>query len=179
MLAVASALCLFEVAVLAAWGTLAAGVLTTLFSVGGVLGGLVYGRRQWRGDLARRPLVLAACSAVCYAIPALLYSAPAAGVALLLAGACTDVLLITSYQLVDRLVPEGSRTEAGAWVNTAYNLGAAMGAAIGGVLIDRSGSPAALTAAAGLLGVCTLICAPLARRRHAAEAKTATSPEPA
>lgn len=182
VLAVAGALCLLEVAVLAAWGTLVAGVLTTLFSVGGVLGGLVYGRRHWRGSLARRPLVLSACSAVCYALPALLYSAPAAGVALLLAGACTDVLLITAYQLVDRLVPEGSRTEAGAWINTAYNLGAALGTAVGGVLIDRCGSPAALAVAAGLLGVCTLICVPLALRSHATDAPggpALSRPEPA
>ncbi|MFI1628155.1 MFS transporter [Streptomyces noursei] len=180
-LAVAGALSLFEVAILAAWGTLAAGVLTTLFSVGGVLGGLVYGRRHWRGALARRPLVLAASATVCYALPAVVYSAPAAGIALLLAGACTDVLLITAYQRVDRLVPEGSRTEAGAWINTAYNLGAAMGTAVGGVLVDRSGSPAAFAVTVGLLGVCTLICTPLTLRRHATNASAdpaQTQPEP-
>ncbi|WP_225833607.1 MFS transporter [Streptomyces sp. NK08204] len=181
VLAVAGALCLFEVAVLAAWGTLVAGVLTTLFSVGGVLGGLVYGRRRWRGALARRPVVLAACSTVCYALPALVCSAPAAGIALLLTGACTDVLLITAYQLVDRLVPHGSRTEAGAWINTAYNLGAAMGTAAGGVLVDRFGSPAAFAVTAGLLGVCTSIGAPLTRRRHATDAAgeaALSQPEP-
>ncbi|MFI1198580.1 MFS transporter [Streptomyces sp. NPDC020883] len=176
VLAVAAALSLFEVAVLAAWGTLVAGVLTTLFSVGGVLGGLVYGRRHWRGALAHRPLILAASCTVCYALPALVCSAPAAGVALLLAGACTDVLLITAYQRVDRLVPEGSRTEAGAWINTAYNLGAAMGTAVGGALVDHSGSPAAFAVTSGLLGICTLICAPLTLRRHAPDAAEESAP---
>ena len=170
VLVAAAALCLVEVAVLAAWGTLTAGIITTLFSAGGVLGGLVYGRRHWRGALARRPLVPAACSGLCYALPAFVYAPPAAGVALLLAGACTDVLLIMAYQRVATLVPEGAHTEAGAWINTAYNLGAAMGAAGGGVLVDRSGPPAAFAVTAGLLGVCTLLCAPSLLRAQAAEA---------
>ncbi|WP_217698383.1 MFS transporter, partial [Streptacidiphilus griseoplanus] len=83
----AAALSLAEIAVVAAWGAVTAGVLTTLFSVGGVLGGLVYGRRRWRAALAHRPLALAAASALCYALPVLVYTAPAAGTALLLAGA--------------------------------------------------------------------------------------------
>ncbi|MFE7314353.1 MFS transporter [Streptomyces sp. NPDC057555] len=160
VLAAATALSLCEVALLAAWGTLTAGVLTTLFSIGGVLGGLLYGRRHWHTDLTRRPLVPAAFAPLCYLLPAVAYAPPAAGIALLLAGACTDVLLITAYQLVDRLVPEGARTEAGAWINTAYNLGAALGTAAGGVLIDRSGPPAAFTVTAGLLAACALLCAP-------------------
>ncbi|WP_441249164.1 MFS transporter [Kitasatospora sp. McL0602] len=149
--AAAAALAGTEIAALAAWGKVTAGVLATLFSVGGVLGGLLYGRRSWPGPLTRRPLVLAAACAACYALPALLPVAPAAGVALLLAGACTDVLLITAYQLVDRLVPEGSRTEAGAWVNTAYNLGAALGAAAGGAVTDRSGPTTAFAGTALVL----------------------------
>ncbi|MBC3841004.1 hypothetical protein GXW82_14115 [Streptacidiphilus sp. 4-A2] len=76
-----AALSLFEIAVVAAWGTVAAGVLTTLFSAGGVLGGLLYGRYRWRGALRRRPVVLTAVSALGYAVPALVYAAPAAGVA--------------------------------------------------------------------------------------------------
>ncbi|MER5866339.1 MFS transporter [Kitasatospora sp. NPDC002040] len=159
VLGAAAALSLCEIAIVAAWGTVTAGVLTTLFSVGGVLGGLAYGRREWPGSLARRPLVPAAAGAACYALPALLYAAPAAGVALLLAGACTDILLITAYQLVDRLVPEGSRTEAGAWVNTAFNLGGALGAAAGGLLVERSGPSAAFAATALVLGACTLAAA--------------------
>ncbi|BDM74462.1 hypothetical protein HEK616_79490 (plasmid) [Streptomyces nigrescens] len=169
VLGIAAALSLCEIAIVAAWGTVAAGVLTTLFSAGGVLGGLVYGRRHWRGALAHRPLVLVAASALCYALPAMVYAAPAAGAALLLAGACADVLLITAYQLVDALVPEGSRTEAGAWLNTAYNLGAALGAAVGGVLVDRSGPPAAFAVTAASLGACALICALCTLRRRATD----------
>ena len=166
VLGIAAALSLFEIAVVAAWGTVAAGVLTMVFSVGGVLGGLVYGRYRWRTALERRPIALITVSACCFALPAVVYAAPAAGVALLLAGACADVLLITAYQLVEVLVPEGSRTEAGAWVNTAYNLGAALGAAVGGVLVDRTGPASAFTGTAGLLGCCAVVLALAALRRR-------------
>ncbi|WP_405016499.1 MFS transporter [Kitasatospora sp. NBC_00070] len=156
VLGAAAAFTVFEIAVVAAQGTVAAGVLTTLFAVGGVLGGLVYGGHRWRGPLRLRPVLLVAAAACCYAVPAL-GVLPATAVAALLAGACTDVLLITAYQLVEELVPEGARTEAGAWVNTAYNLGAALGAAAGGVLVDRAGPTTAFGGTAGLLAACAVV----------------------
>ncbi|TKA10720.1 MFS transporter [Actinacidiphila oryziradicis] len=174
------ALSLDEIAVVAAWGAGVAGPVMALFSVGGVLGGLAYGRRQWRATPGRRLLALAAFSSGCYALPALLYAVPGAGVALLLAGACTDALLITSYLLVDTLVPGGSRTEAGAWVNTAYNLGTALGAGGAGLLIDRPGPVAVFAAAAVPLGAATALGAlrrsPL--RRGGCEAAVLTGRQP-
>ncbi|MGH3167880.1 MAG: MFS transporter [Trebonia sp.] len=143
-----------EIAVVAAWGALTAGLLTALFPVGGVLGGLIYGRRQWRGGLAQRPYLLTAASAVCYALPALLFLPAAAGVALLAAGTCCDVLAITTYQLVSAHVAEDGQAEAGAWLNTAFNLGAAIGSAGGGVLAGLAGPRASFAVAAGL---CALI----------------------
>ncbi|AUG81478.1 hypothetical protein CFP65_6846 [Kitasatospora sp. MMS16-BH015] len=161
----AAGLALAEIGVVAAWGTVAAGVLAMCFSVGGVLGGLVYGRRRWSGRLAHRPLLLGAVGAVGYALPVLWYAPPAAAGALLLAGACCDVLLITAYQLVDARVPEGARTEAGAWMNTAYNLGAAAGGALGGLVVDRHGPPAAFLVTAVLIGGCVAVAGALVVRR--------------
>jgi MFS family permease len=46
---------------------------------------------------------------------------------------------------------------AGAWVNTAYNLGAALGTPLGGLLLDRSGPRPALAAAAAVAGACTAV----------------------
>ncbi|WP_371494768.1 MFS transporter [Kitasatospora sp. NBC_00374] len=122
-------------------------------TVGGGLGGLAYGRRGRRASPARRLWALAALAAGCYALPVLVPAVPGAVVALLLAGACTDTVLITSYLLVDALVPAGSRTEAGAWVNTAFNLGSALGSGAAGVLVDRCGPAAAFVAAAALPGL--------------------------
>ncbi|MBB4950651.1 putative MFS family arabinose efflux permease [Kitasatospora gansuensis] len=170
VLGTAAAFTVFEIAIVAARGTVTAGVLTTLFAVGGVLGGLVYGGYRWRGALRHRPVLLVAAAACCYAVPAL-DVLPATAAAALFAGACADVLLITAYQLVEELVPEGSRTEAGAWVNTAYNLGSAFGAAAGGVLVDRAGPTTAFGGTAGALACCAVVGAVLAlgtvRRRTA------------
>lgn len=167
--AIAAAVAACEIATVAAWGVLTAGVLTSLFPVGGVLGGLVYGRRQCRSPLNRRPLGLAATSAVCYTVPALAYVPAAAGMALLLAGACADILLITTYQMVNVLVSDSARAEAGAWLNTAYNLGAAMGTAAAGILVDQSGPRMSFAVIAGLTGCCTVISASHALRRRAVQ----------
>src|SRR5512146_3032706 len=148
-----------EIAVLAAWGTVTVGVLLALFPAGGVLGGLAYGRRDWRTPLARRPRMLTAASAACYALPALAFLPAMAGGTFLLAGACADILLIATYQLVDAAVPDSRRAEAGAWVNTAYNLGAAMGTAAGGALAAGLGPRVSLAVMAALAGACTLVTA--------------------
>jgi predicted MFS family arabinose efflux permease len=157
VLGAAAALALAEIAAVAAWGTPAAGVLTTLASVGGVLGGLLYGRSRPPGSLERRPLALGFGCALCYALPAAAYGLPGAGAGLLAAGACESVLLITMYELVAQLFAEGPSMAAGAWVNTAYNLGAALGTPLGGLLLDRSGPRPALAAAAAVAGACTAV----------------------
>ena len=146
-----------EIAVVAAWGTVTVGILLALFPVGGVLGGLAYGRRDWRAPLAGRPGIVTAASAACYALPALAFLPAVAGGTFLLAGACADILLIATYQLVDAAVPGGRRAEAGAWVNTAYNLGVAMGTAAGGVLAGGVGPRLSFAVMAALAGACALV----------------------
>jgi predicted MFS family arabinose efflux permease len=72
------------------------------------------------------------------------------------AGACADVLLIATYQLVDAGVPEARRAEAGAWVTTAYNLGAALGTAAGGALTAGLGPRMSFAVMAALAAACAL-----------------------
>ncbi|GJF32465.1 MFS transporter [Kitasatospora sp. NE20-6] len=157
VLAVAAAAALADIAIVAAWGAGTAGPLLALFSVGGAVGGLAYGRRTWRSGPGPRLLVLAAAAAGCYTLPVLVPSPAGAAVGLLLAGACTDALLVTGYLLVDVLVPAGSRTEAGAWVNTAWNLGGAFGSSAAGLLMDRAGAAAGFTAAGAVLGAAAVL----------------------
>jgi predicted MFS family arabinose efflux permease len=154
-----SALALAEVGVVAARGAAVAGPLTALCAVGGALGGLGYGRRQWRTTPRRRLLTLAALAAACYALPAAAPALPATAAGLLLAGACSDTLLITAYLQVDALVPPGSRTEASAWINTAFNLGSATGSATAGLLVSRYGPAPAFPVAAAALAALTVLAA--------------------
>jgi predicted MFS family arabinose efflux permease len=153
VLASAGALAVLEIAAVARWGAGPTGALLTVCSVGGAVGGLAYGRRTWRSSLGRRLALLAAAATACFALPALLPLVGVAAIACLGVGACQDALLITAYLLVDERVAEGSRVEAGAWVNTGYNLGAALGSAFAGVLLDRSGVGPVLAAAAALAGL--------------------------
>jgi predicted MFS family arabinose efflux permease len=180
--AVAGAPALDEIAIVAAWGAGVAGPLLALFSVGGAVGALAYGRRTWRAGPGPRLLVLAAAATGCYAVPVFVPSAAGAGIALVLAGACTDALLVTGYLLVDVLVPAGSRTEAGAWVNTAYNLGSALGSSAAGLLVDRAGAPAGFTAAAVTLGAAAALGAawrsPLRGRPGRPDAPRVVPPSP-
>ncbi|MEV8564945.1 hypothetical protein AB0436_05060 [Streptomyces sp. NPDC051322] len=111
---------------------------------------------RWRASLARRLTLIAAAGAACFALPALAPFIPVAAVALLGAGACGDTVLITSYLLVDSMVTGDTQMEAGAWVNTAYNLGVGAGSAVAGVVLDRSGAAAVFALAAGTAGAGTL-----------------------
>jgi predicted MFS family arabinose efflux permease len=156
VLGTGGALALAGITAVAAWGAGTAGALMALVSVGGVLGGLAYGRRRWSAPPGRRLLALSGAGAACYVLPALLYLVPAAGAGLLLAGACGDALLVTAYLLVDTLVADGSRTEANAWINTAYNLGVAAGTGAGGLLLDHAGPRAVLLTTAAFLAAVTL-----------------------
>jgi predicted MFS family arabinose efflux permease len=165
------ALAVEEIAAVCAWGAGVTGSLLALCSVGGVLGGLVYGRRTWRASPGRRLVALGVAGAACYALPALVTAVPSAAVALVCAGACGDALLITSYLLVDALAAQGSRTEAGAWVNTAYNLGVALGSGFAGLIVDRRGPGAVFAAAAAVAGVGAL--AAVARERRAVHSSPA------
>ncbi|WP_329179000.1 MFS transporter [Streptomyces sp. NBC_01477] len=164
------ALALAEVGIVAARGAAVAGPLMALCATGGAIGGLAYGRVQWRAAPHRRLLTLGALAAACYALPAAVSALPAVALGLLLAGACSDTLLITAYLQVDALVPAGFRTEASAWINTAANLGGALGSAAAGFLISRYGAAPAFPAAAAVLTALTALGALLPRRRAAVRA---------
>ncbi|MFG2425936.1 MFS transporter [Streptomyces sp. NPDC048448] len=155
----ACALAVEEIAAVPRWGAGTTGALLTLCSAGGVVGGLLYGRRIWRAAPSRRLLVLGATGTAALALLAAAPLLPVAAAALFALGACLDMLLITAYLLVDQLFPAGTRMEAGAWVNTAYNLGSSLGSALAGALLDRHGSGAAFTAAAAAAGFGVLAAA--------------------
>ncbi|MEV8530234.1 MFS transporter [Streptomyces sp. NPDC052000] len=141
-----------EIAAIATWGAGVTGSLLALCSIGGVLAGLAYGRRAWQASLARRLALIAAAGAVCFALPVLATFVPVAAVAVLCAGACEATVLITSYLLVDSMVVRDAHMEAGAWVNTAYNLGVAAGSAVAGMVLDRSGAGMVFALAAAMAG---------------------------
>jgi MFS family permease len=112
-----------------------AGVLLAAFSAGSIVGGLAYGARSWRSRLDVRLLgcviALAVLSFGPVAAPSIVVIAPA----LALAGAPLAATLTTAYLLAGELAPSGRGTEAFALLSLALNGGAAVGGALGGLLV--------------------------------------------
>ncbi|MEU6669879.1 MFS transporter [Streptomyces sp. NPDC046727] len=123
-------------------------------SAGSALGGLVNGAVRWRTTARAR---LGRCAAGLGLVLAPAGLAPGlwtlTGV-MALAGAFIAPALTTAYLLADETAPEGSRTQAGAWVNMAVNAGSSGGAIAAGSLIGRLPLPACFALAGG-----TVLCA--------------------
>jgi predicted MFS family arabinose efflux permease len=123
----------------------AAGVLLAAMAVATVAGSLLTGRLHWRGSAAWRVAGLTAALAGGVAVTATATSGLVLlGVALLIPGAVLGALLATAYVLADRLAPAGSGTRGFAWLVTANNGGLALGAAVAGGVVERSGPAAGL-----------------------------------
>lgn len=81
----------------------------------------------------------------------------ALGAMITLAGATIAPTVASLYSLVDSAAPAGTQTEAFSWLLTASLLGAALGAAAGGVLAQRAGATATFAFVAAAGGVTVLV----------------------
>lgn len=142
-------------------------------AAGSAFGGLVYGAVSWRVSAQRRLPALGAALALTLVAAGL---APNIVVLAVLAGAVglfVSPILTTVYVLADEFAPMNSRTQAGAWANTAFNAGNATGSATIGLLLGHLSlavcfAVAALPAALGtVLGI---------GRTSRLETKTTASP---
>ena len=143
-----------------------AGVVLGAYAVGSMAAGIVIGSRPPRSYALPRRLMLATVALVVVTIPLVfMRGILGIGVMVLLAGLAVSPVLITSFALVERIVPAQRLTEGLTWATSAIGLGVALSAALSGWLVDRGGSPAGFAvtaAAAGLtLGAATLGQRPL------------------
>jgi len=135
----------------------AAGYLFAGLSIGSVAGGLLWGRLSHRRAIAVQVGLLVAVMAAGQAAAAVVVGLPLLAVVLVLAGSAGSPVFTVSYLAADDLVSSSNRTEASTWVNTAYNVGLAGGAAAAGVAIDRVGADAALLGGAVVLAVTAVV----------------------
>jgi predicted MFS family arabinose efflux permease len=152
-------------AVVALAGQGAAGVPAALIAVGSIVGGLVYGRRRWRGTASGQAVVAVLGAAVAVAAGALVSAllVPVL-VAFLVAGLFVAPAVVASYLVADEAV--GAATaESTSWVTAAFNVGTAAGTLMAGLLVDRDGPGRALAALAGTTVALTLLAVALVRRR--------------
>lgn len=131
----------------------AAGWLLAAQALGSAAGGLWYGARAHRSPLARRFAVLFALFALGLAPLALAGSLPVLALILLVGGLALAPLAAVGFELVGRLAPAGTSTESYNWAITALVSGTALGAALGGAIVQASGERYGLLTAAGAAAV--------------------------
>ncbi len=132
-----------------------AGLFTAFWAIGSAIGGIIVGARAHSDPAAVRMGKIGIICGLGF-IPAafapnLWALAPLAAVA----GLAIAPFLSLLYSLTGELAPEGMVTEAFAWLNVAFPIGFALGAAISGVVADGPGARAAIVIAgvgAGLAG---------------------------
>lgn len=137
-------------------GGMVSSYLLSALGVGALLGGVVYGARQWPGHPENRLRLLVALLAVGY-VP-LAVTPGVVGMTLLagLSGVSLAPALACAFVVVDRHAPRGTVTEAFSWLVTTIGVGSAVGMTVVGPAVQRGG-PAAGFAVAGAGGVAALV----------------------
>ncbi|MGW1465088.1 MFS transporter [Streptomyces sp. NPDC002308] len=132
------------------------GWLMAALGLGALIGGAVYGARQWAGAPERRLRSLVALLALGY-LPLMLTPGVVAMTALAaLAGVFLAPAIACSFIVVDRHAPRGTVTEAFSWLVTTIGVGAAAGTAVAGPAVELGGTAWSF-AVAGAGGVAALI----------------------
>ena len=136
----------------------AAGPMLGLWASGSLLAGIAYGAIAWTAPAPRRFLVTVAA----FALGTVLIAAGtqlAGGHdrrALRRGGRANALTLITGNTLVPAVVPRNALTEAYTWLSVTLFAGIAVGSALAGALVDRSGPVGGLLAATAAAGCAVL-----------------------
>jgi len=136
------------------------GLVIACMAGGSGVAGLYYGTRSWRSGVAQRQLYHSLVFAV---LPLLFLAVVNVGVAAAIAfvvGLGIAPTLITTFGLVEQLVPPHSLTEGLSWPLTGLNIGYGIGSALVGGIADAHGARVAFTVtiAAGVLtGIVALV----------------------
>ncbi|MEU6758316.1 MFS transporter [Streptomyces sp. NPDC046685] len=118
------------------------GWLMAAVGLGALVGGVAYGARRWAGAPERRLRLLVALLAAGY-LPLTLTPGPVAMTALAaLAGVFLAPALACAFIVVDRHAPAGTVTEAFSWLVTFFGVGAAIGTAVAGPVVELGGTAA-------------------------------------
>jgi MFS family permease len=136
------------------------GIVLALFAAGSGFSGLVYGARTWRAGLLVRYRLQALIFAVLPVVFLVATNVTVLGICAFVVGLGISPALITTFGLVEQLVPGPSLTEGLAWVITGLNLGYGLGSAVVGGIADAHGARVAfsVTIASGLaMGACALV----------------------
>jgi predicted MFS family arabinose efflux permease len=139
-------------------------VTIALVSLGGVVGGLLYGARNWRLSIEDRYWVLLLVLAILLT-PLIIASSLAAAIPLsLIAGLAMTPMISCQNTLVGAAAPAGTITEAFTWTTAAMFAGTATGSTAAGALVGTAGVGAPFVAACAAAALAAALAA-LAHRR--------------
>ncbi|MBC7291749.1 MAG: MFS transporter [Actinotalea sp.] len=127
----------------------AAGFVLAVFALGSLVSGLGYGARHWSGPLWRRFTVTVLALAVGVSLFFVVDTLVTLALVMFVTGFAIAPSLITGNGLVQQLAPPGRLTEGLTWVSTALGVGVAIGASVGGALIDQGGARGGFLVVAG------------------------------
>ena len=125
------------------------GLLLAVWSLGSMVGGLVYGALQPRTPQRRQLPVLVGALAVTSALPLLADRPVLMALLLVPYGMCIAPTFACTSVLLGEAAPRGTVTEAFAWNTSMIFGGAALGNAAAGVLVEAGSSTSALLLLAG------------------------------
>jgi MFS family permease len=147
-----------------------AGPLLALHAISSGVAGVLYGARTWRVGLERRLAVALALLFVGTIPLALANSIGLMVVAIIASGVSVSPTLITSFALVEALVPRAALTEGFAWLSTSLGGGLAICLAVAGHVVDASSGHRAFVVAIGASLLSVTVA--LAGRRQLRPAQT-------
>jgi MFS family permease len=133
------------------------GLVVALFAGGSGVAGFFYGARTWRQPVLWRYRLQATIFGVLPALMLIPSDVTALAVCAFVVGLGTAPTLITTFGLVERLVPGRALTEGLSWMLTGLNVGYGAGAAVVGEIADAHGARIAfwVAIAAGFAMVAT------------------------
>jgi len=137
-----------------------AGLLLSVFAIGSVLSGLVFGAVSAHWSPLRRVWIAGVAFAIVMPLFLLVHDVPTLAIVSLLAGTVTTPVLISGSSLIEQTVDRATITSAMAWPTVALSLGVTAGASLSGAAIDSAGAYAGLfvPALGGILvGVCGVL----------------------
>ncbi|RII18753.1 Major Facilitator Superfamily protein [Streptomyces sp. YIM 130001] len=116
------------------------GWLMAALGLGALVGGALYGARQWAGVPERRLRILVGLLALGYLPLALTPGVVAMCLLAVVSGLFLAPSLACAFIVVDRHAPVGTVTEAFSWLVTTFGVGAALGTGVAGPAVEVGGT---------------------------------------
>jgi len=123
----------------------AASIVLSVYALGSCIVGLVFGTLKLNMPLPKLFLLGALATAIAVVPLMWVNSITTLAVAMFVAGLFFAPTLITAMGLVENIVPAAKLTEGLTWMITGLGIGVALGAVVGGWVIDAYGAQAGFT----------------------------------